>query len=373
MAAAVTIKPGSRPPRYRFMPLSAPAGTSLRRVGLFALLAGIATTAPALSPLTPEARARAQAAASDSTPLQPPPQPPELLPEQSRAAVRAPVKLPAAQTIADQRLQRIYDSQLEFFAELARNPEMADTIRDQRVQNLLNRYQSLLLDNPEYVYGYILYGKLLRQVGQRELANMAFTKANGLNPNIAVVKQQIANYLSENGNYDLALPYYLAAIQLEPEVALYHYQMGELLHTFRESFTTGGELDAATLDRQMQSAFANAARLEPQTRIYPQRYAESFFDVAEPDWQQALPLWEALEQSAADALQQQIARLQKARVWLALGKRDAAAQALAGITEPALQEAAAVLQQQLATPTSAAPASPAPSTGSAGKVENGNR
>lgn len=346
-----------------------------------------------LSPLTPEAQAQVQAQEAAEAPQpasQPAPQssasqsaPPSALPPvRSPAAtaaaarsllvpertppVRPAVSLPAAQTIADQRLQRIYDSQQEFFAELAQSPQMAESIRDQRVQNLINQYQSLLLDNPEYVYGYILYGKLLRQVGQRELANMAFVKANGLDPNIAVIKQQIGNYLSEEGEYGLALPYYLAAVQLEPQVALYHYQVGELLHTYRDAFTAEGELAPHTLEQQMQAAFANAARLEPQTRVYPQRYAESFFDVAQPDWRLALVQWEALEQSAADALQQQIARLQKTRVLIALGRYEQAQAALNSIDEAPLADAKAILQTQLNT------AGNDGSRNSTGAITNGN-
>lgn len=256
--------------------------------------------------------------------------------------------IPEGQTIADQRLQRIYDSQLEFFAQLEANPDMAESLRDQRAQNLISQYQSLLLDNPNYVYGYVMYGKLLRQVGQRELANKAFVKANALDPDIAVVKQQIGNYLSEEGDYDLALPYFLAAIRLAPETAVYHYQLGQLLHTYRSEFLANGKLSAPVLDKQLQEAFAHAARLDPSTRVYALRRAESFFDIAEPDWQQALEQWNALEASATDEREKQMILLQKCRVLIALDQLAQAQSALLTITDPALQPAREILYAMLA-------------------------
>lgn len=316
---------------------------------------------PNLSPLTPEAQALDKGILPETpdSRIAPPESPDprvapataELLPvnwETTDTKKRRP--LPAAQTVADQRLQRIYDAQLEFFAQLEANPDMAAGVRDQRAQNLISQYQSLLLDNPEYVYGYIMYGKLLRQVGQRELANKAFVKANALDPNIAVVKQQIANYLSEEGDYDLALPYLLSAIRLAPETAVYHYQLGELLHTYRKLFLADGKLAAQVLDKQLQDAFANAARLDPATRIYALRQAESFFDIAEPDWQQALAQWQALEKTAKSEPEKQLILLQKCRVLIALDEKEQAQDTLAAVTESALQGAKQTLLAMLTDP-----------------------
>lgn len=272
---------------------------------------------------------------------------------------RKPKPMPESQTVADQRLQRIYDSQQQVFAEIADNPTLTEAARAQRLQNIISNYQSLLLDNPEYVYGYIMYGKFLRQVDQRQLANMAFVKANALNPDLAVVKQQIANYLSEEGEYDLALPYYLAAIRLEPQTALYHYQLGTLLHTYRKEFQVDGKLTADVLDRQLQDAFAAATRLEPQSRLYAMRYAESFFDVAGADWSAALPLWQALETTAEDEQQRQIILLQKARVLIALGEKAQAQAAIDAVNDPVLHGAKIVVQEQLSQPQPKSPAQPA--------------
>lgn len=321
---------------------------------------------PDLSPLSDAAQARERGVQAEQLP--PPADPAATLLSAewggTGSGARKPTAMPAGQTVADQRLQRIYDAQLEFFAQLEANPQMAESARDQRAQNLISQYQSLLLDNPEYVYGYIMYGKLLRQVGQRELANKAFVKANALDPDIAVVKQQIGNYLSEEGDYDLALPYFLAAIRLSPETAVYHYQLGQLLHTYRKMFLADGKLSAPVLDKQLQDAFANAARLDPATRIYALRAAESYFDVIEPDWSRALAEWEALEQTAVSEQERQMILLQKCRVLLAMDKTEAAQSALAAVTDPSLQAARNILQEIITNPeeTAGTPAPAVPAT-----------
>ncbi|WOO41303.1 tetratricopeptide repeat protein [Rubellicoccus peritrichatus] len=242
--------------------------------------------------------------------------------------------------MADLRLERIYNKQQAVFKKIAERPEdfpLAE--RDRVLDNLLTEYSAFVFENPDFVYGYILYGKLLRQVGDREAANVAFAKANQLDPQIAVVKQQIGNYLVEEGRPMLALPYFVAAVELEPEYALYHYQLGELLHQSRDVFIEEQEMPADVHSEQMLESLGNAARLDPGNRQFQMRYAEAFFDTLNPDWELALVHWNFLENSSSNPLERDIIRLQKARVLIAQGNSSEAETILISMNQPSLETA----------------------------------
>lgn len=243
-------------------------------------------------------------------------------------------------TLADQRLERIYNQQQDILRQIQERPnDFPQAERDRILDNLLSQYQAFTFDNPDFVYGYILYGKLLRQVGDREAANVAFAKANQLDPEIAVVKQQIGNYLAEEGNLILAIPYFMSAIDLEPYDAIYHYQLGELLYRARDSLIEADGMTRRMIDMEMLEAFSNAARLDADNRIFLKRYAEAFFDVEEPDWVSASNIWRYLDQTAHNEAERDIIRIQRARVLIAMDQLAEAREILSQIDRPSLEDA----------------------------------
>ncbi len=255
---------------------------------------------------------------------------------------------PYRETLSDARLIDILESQDALFEEMAANSaHRSEAEYERRLQVIATEYDSFLLDNPEYVYGYLLYGKFLRSIGETKAANKAFMKANMLDPNLAVAKQQIGNYLAEEGEYALALPYYLAAIDLEPEEPLYRYELGELLSRYRKFYIDKGIFEPETLDRNMLDAFHSASQLAPANRDYHIRYAEAFFEVEDPDWQDALNQWRILGKGVTDPLKLDLIHLQEARVLIKMGRTDEARQVLATVERPSLQEARAEVEAEL--------------------------
>ncbi len=261
---------------------------------------------------------------------------------------------PHGETMADRRLTDIHEKQLALYDRLAvEGKELSDPDYDRLINEVVTEYQSYLLDYPDSVHGFILYGKMLRDIGQRKEANDAFIRANRLDGNLAVVKQQIGNYLAEEGEVELALAYYLSAAELEPNESVYHYQIGELIYTYRDALIEEGAVADVDIDVKMQEAFARAHELDPANRQLARRYGESFYDVSSPNWERALLLWRALEGSARDPVERDYARLQEARVLLKLGRRAEARETLSAITQPGLQEAKAVLLEEADSPVPA--------------------
>ena len=251
-------------------------------------------------------------------------------------------------TVAEKRLQAIQSKEATFYNKVEQNSNPLPQSEKLRLaEEIANDYRSFLQDNPNHLYGYILLGKFLRQINQKDSANQAFLKANAIDPKIPVVKQQIGNYLAEIGDYGLALPYFLNAIELAPEEPLYHYQLGELLDTFKEDFIKDQIMDYAQLDFQMLKAFQKASQLAPNSRELQLRYAQAFFDLHEPQWGRAIAAWNALIKNTKDPYETDYIRFNQARILTAMERYTEATQLLSMIKAKALQENVQKLQKAI--------------------------
>jgi len=203
---------------------------------------------------------------------------------------KAPVtSLAVSKTLADKQLEDLHTKEITTFLQLTVTAEDYDEEEKERLlEDLIREYDRYISRNPEYALGYVFYGKFLRRVNESREANRMFMKANELDPNIPSVKQQIGNFLAEEGAFEFALPYFLAAIELSPDTAVYHYQLGELLYTFKGAYIADKIFTLKTLEIQMMDAFKQAAILEPENRDFQYRYTEAFYDIDSPNWTLAL-------------------------------------------------------------------------------------
>jgi tetratricopeptide (TPR) repeat protein len=254
-------------------------------------------------------------------------------------AVAARAAAPAeAETMPEHRLKEIAEHQRVLFADAAaQGKNMENAALKTGVEQLTNQYESLLRDNPGFAAGYAAYGYMLWKVGLRKEAVAILTKANELDPDIPLVKNELGNYFAEEGKPLEAINYFLSAIKLEPSEPLYHYQLGTLLCEARDDFLRSGEWTRAAVDHSMQEAFRSAAELAPDRIEFTYRYAESFYDLQDPDWAAALKAWEGLEAHAQSEIERQTMRLHEANVLLNMGKAGDARKVLAKVSDPALE------------------------------------
>ncbi|MSU71154.1 MAG: hypothetical protein EXS43_02270 [Opitutus sp.] len=249
-----------------------------------------------------------------------------------------PLRAADSESMADRSLRRIVDRQKALLAEALKQGDKLDeaTLRAQ-VQALTHEYELLLRDNPKFAAGYAAYGYLLGKVDMRKEAAAMLLKANQFDPDIPLVKNQLGNFMAEEGKPLQAAPYYIAAIKLAPNEPLYHYQLGTLLSEARDEFLKSGEWTRETLDAAMFNAFKRAAELSPDRIEFAYRHAESFYDLEQPDWNAALTAWSALEEKATTAIERQTMRLHAANICVKLGKRDHAQALLKMVDEEKLQ------------------------------------
>jgi tetratricopeptide (TPR) repeat protein len=256
-----------------------------------------------------------------------------------------------SESMSDRTLRRLAEQQRTLFADAAKQGDKLETeaFRSQ-LQEISHGYERLLQDNPKFAAAYAAYGYLLCKVDMRKQAAALLLKANQLDSDIPLVKNQLGNLLAEDGKPLDALPYFLAAVRLEPNEPLYHYQLGTLLHEAQDDFIKSGEWTRPALDHAMHAAFQRAAELAPDRFEFSYRYAESFYDLATPDWDGALKAWAALEEKAGTPIERQTLRLHTANVLLKQGHPDQAKILLETVTEPGLAGQKEKLVAQLAEP-----------------------
>jgi len=257
------------------------------------------------------------------------------------------VALPSAaqSDFASDRLLDIAAKEERIYKRLAEDPEFysADDL-ERRVRELITAYRSYLVDNPDDPDALTLYGKLLRRIGDKEQAFEAFLKADSLDPDRAVVKQQIGTHLAEEGKGKAALSFYLQAADLEPETAAYHFGLGQLLLQFRDEFVGDGIFTRDALDRETLRAFRTAAGLEPDNFDLQMRLGEAFYDLASPDWRAALLHWQNLRKRFADSqVRAEILDLHRARCLVKLGRTEEARRLAEAVEHPSLQHSKRLL------------------------------
>ena len=259
-------------------------------------------------------------------------------------------------SFAQSRLSAIVAKERTLFLAANNKRAMNEKELTRKIQDLVADFESYLADNPKDLTALILYGKFLRRVDQPGPATGVFLKADKLDPDIAVIKQQIANYLTEEGRIAEALPYLLRAVELSPEKAIYHNQLGSFLFLFREELIRLGITTQSTNDRNMMIAFREAAKLESDNFDYRVRYAQSFFDVSNPDWEEALKVWNALSSEGNRSIEKaEYLLLCQARILVKLGRLKEAKVLIDRVRSPVMGATKRRLLDLLASPPEKSP------------------
>jgi len=255
---------------------------------------------------------------------------------------------PRSESMTERSLRHLVERQRVLLKQAERAGDKFDQSDfEMQMQRVCLGYEGLLRESPEFAAAYAAYGLLLRQIGMDRESSAMLLKANQYDANIPMVKNQLGNFLAEQGRPLEAVSYYLAAIKIDPDEPLYHYQLGTLLHEARDDFVLSDEWKADSVDAAMHEGFRQAAALAPDRIEFTYRYAESFYDLPEPDWAAALKIWASLEEQARSAPEREAMRLHAANVCLKLGKNAHARLLLANVTDPALAQQKQKLFAQL--------------------------
>ena len=251
----------------------------------------------------------------------------------------------ASLTLAEQNLLRIINAQKELFSQ---NPTIDNDNEHltRKAQDLVAMYEAYISENSNDTHALLLYGKFLRKVGQNEHALSYFLRADSINPKLAVVKQQIANYLVEKQRPVDALPFFIAAVDIDPSVPEYHFHLGNFLHIFKDKIIDAELLSLDSLEKFSNNCFEKAAQTKPESFDYRLRYAQSFFDCKHMDQKKALRVWESIEVDFRELskIERDYLNLCKARLLWELNEEKKAKSLIENVSANSLQGAKAELQ-----------------------------
>jgi tetratricopeptide (TPR) repeat protein len=267
-----------------------------------------------------------------------------------------PLAAQSSESKAERDLKDLVARQRTLLARAARAEVEAD-VEDLRpqLQRLIFDYEKYLADYPNVAAGYVSYAMLLGNslIDERKRAAALLLRANALNPDLAIVKNQLGKYLAEDGKPLDALNYFLAASKLEPKEPLYHFQIGQLLSAARDDFLKSGEWTPEQIETAMRNAFEQAMVLSPDNFAYAYRWAESFYDLLHPEWDEALRTWRALETKVSTPVEKQTVRLHQANVLIEQKKFEEARAVLDTVTDGVLQAQKQKLAAKLNQPAEA--------------------
>ncbi len=241
-------------------------------------------------------------------------------------------------TLSQKQLLDIIDEQNRLFERMRGNSKMSrsDAISlKNKIDSLWAEYQAKYPDDIDAI---ILFGKYLRATGDDDLSYDQFLKADSLNPDLPVVKQQLANYEAEHGLARHAYDNLSAAVALAPDNSVYRIQLAELILFFREELVRERHFSQKQLDSVMIKSYERAAKLEPENSALQWKYARAFYDLGKADWNAALEQWNLiLREFAPLNIDMQTALANKARVLIELHRDGEAVKILEKIYLPSLQ------------------------------------
>lgn len=231
-------------------------------------------------------------------------------------------------TLSEKKLLNVIDEQDRFIEDFKRRNRLSETDLKTRLAAIENLWRDYFAENPKDVNALIIYGKFLRFARATGKSYETFKKAAALSPDTAVIRQQLSSCETEIGDYANALENIQRACALESNVATYHFQLGEFIYVAADEIIKQKIISEREADDIMLSAFAQAAKLEPDNKNYAVRYAQAFFDVDEANWSDALAAIDKALEFKSLILERDDMLTKKVHALSELGRADEAKKAL---------------------------------------------
>jgi len=251
----------------------------------------------------------------------------------------------AAESIADQRLEEILIAQQELID--AAESGVGDDGLLVRAQDIARSYESFLADNPDHFYGWLLCGRYLRSIGSDTDALAALRKADSLRPDTPVVQRLIGQVLADQEIYEAALPFLLRAVELDPDESTFHDDLGVFLVRFGPDLEADEVLGEGRASALALESFENAFRLDPQNFERGWRWAEAHADLPEPDWEANALAWQQVLPLADSQIEREATRLRISRAWIEAGDPEKAQPWMDPVETTALKPSWERLQKKL--------------------------
>jgi cytochrome c-type biogenesis protein CcmH/NrfG len=226
--------------------------------------------------------------------------------------------LARAQSIGAWAKTRIEIKAAHKAAQVLANPNVTAKER-LRVEQM---YYQLVRDNPQSVPAQNALAAFLWKNGKTEAAVEHWRTAQRLQPKNGEAANSLGGAYLKMYRFPEAAAQFLLAVSSESDNAAYHFDLANVEFLFRRDLTAAWKIDSAELLQRALFQYREASRLAPTDLEYARAYAETFYGMPNPDWEEAQIAWQHYLELCTD---RNFAYLQLARVSL---KRHKKAEAL---------------------------------------------
>ena len=204
-------------------------------------------------------------------------------------------------------------------------------------------YYQLVRDHPQSVPAQNALAAFLWQNGKPQPAVEHWRIAQGLEPANAEAANSLGGAYLRLGRVSNAAEQFLIAIHSDTVNPLYHFNLANVEFLLRGDLTAAWKIDSAELLQRALFDFREASRLAPMNREYARAYAETFYGMPKPDWEEAKVAWQHYLELCTD---RNFAYLQLARVSLKRHKKAEALSFLDKISDSLYSEVKEKLRKQ---------------------------
>lgn len=211
-----------------------------------------------------------------------------------------------------------------------------------------NDYRHFLNDHPQHTRAMVAFGSLLYDQGREEEGIRWWEKAIALDPREAYAYNNIANHYGHSGRAADALKLYDKAIALEPAEPVFRFNWATVCVTFRNDARTVYGWTKEEIYRHCLEQFRKARDLAPQDFDLASAYAQTFYAMPEPDWQEAYAAWKFCLDLPLDDAQRQFVYANLARAGVELGRYDEAREWTTKLTNDGKNSVRRALERRIA-------------------------
>lgn len=201
-------------------------------------------------------------------------------------------------------------------------------------------YYQLVRDNPHSVPAHNALAAFLWDNGNPDAALEHWRTAQRLQPDNGEAANRLGGAYLRMGRVREAAAQFSLAVRCDNGNPNYHFDLANVEFVFRHDLAAAWKVDSAELMRRALSEYREASRLAPLDRHYAGAYAETFYVMPNPDWQEAHSAWQHYLELSAN---RSFAYLQLARISLKQRNKAEALSFLEKIPEPSF----AVVKEKL--------------------------
>src|SRR2546430_1721328 len=153
-------------------------------------------------------------------------------------------------------------------------------------------YYQLVRDNPQSVPAQNALAAFLWKNRKAEAAVEHWRTAQRLQPENAEAANSLGGAYLRIGRVREAAEQFLLAVRSESNNPDYHFDLGNVEFMLRSDLTAAWKIDSAGLLQRALFQFREASRLAPTDLEYARAYAETFYGMPNPDWEEAQIAWQ---------------------------------------------------------------------------------